>query len=106
MVALQEIEEFAERISQEFRLQRIVLFGSPAAGSAGRDADVDLLVVVPYVGKSWEMATKIRNRLCPAFPLDLIVRSPDQVRERVAMGDPFFCEILRHGKVLYEADYD
>ena len=43
-------------------------------------------------------------RLRPAFPVDLIVRTPQKVRERLAMGDDFIREILEEGKVLYEAD--
>ncbi len=105
MVATREIEELADQIGREFHPERIVLFGSHAYGHAGRDSDVDLLVVMSYVGKSWETATQIRNRVRPSFPLDLLVRSPDQVRERLGMGDPFLREIVRDGKVLYEADH-
>ena len=105
VVATSEIQSLADRIARAFRPQRIILFGSHAYGRADKDSDVDLMVILPYTGKSWEMATQIRNRLQPSFPLDLVVRSPDQVRERVAMGDPFLREIVRDGKVLYEADH-
>ena len=105
MVATSEIQSFADRIARAFRPQRIILFGSHAYDRADTDSDVDLMVVLPYTGKSWEMATQIRNRLRPSFPLDLVVRSPDQVRERVVMGDPFLREAVRDGKVLYKADH-
>lgn len=103
MVATSEIQGFADRIAREFRPQRIILFGSYACDRADTDSDVDLMVILPYAGKSWEMATRIRNRLQPSFPLDLVVRSPEQVRERVDMGDPFLREIIRDGKVLYRS---
>lgn len=106
VVATSEIQRFADRIAREFQPQRIVLFGSFARERADTDSDVDLMVVLPYGGKSREVATQIRNRLRPSFPLDLLVRSPDQVRERIAMGDPFLREIVRDGKVLYEADHE
>ena len=105
VVATREIQSFADRIAREFQPQRIILFGSSACGQADTDSDVDIMVVLPYAGKSWEVATQIRNRLRSSFPLDLIVRSPDQVRERLAMADPFLREVVRHGKVLYEADH-
>ena len=44
-------------------------------------------------------------KLRPGFPVDLLVRTPDKVRERIEMGDTFMREILEQGKVLYEADY-
>jgi hypothetical protein len=40
----------------------------------------------------------------PPFPLDLLVRTPGEVRTRLAMGDTFIRDILQQGKVLYEAD--
>ena len=47
---------------------------------------------------------KIRMQLRPHFPLDLIVRTPEKVRQRIEMGDDFMRGILQEGKVLYEAD--
>lgn len=104
MVALTYILDFASRIAQEFRPQRIILFGSHAYGTPTEDSDADLLVVMPHAGRTWEMAAEIRGRVRPGFPLDLIVRSPEELRERLAMGDPFLEEIVSRGKVLYEAD--
>lgn len=37
------------------------------------------LVVMPFVGKTWRMATEIRRCTLPGFPLDLLVRTPEQV---------------------------
>jgi len=31
------------------------------------------------------------------------VRSPREIKKRLAMKDPFLAEIVRRGKVLYEA---
>jgi predicted nucleotidyltransferase len=97
------IDDLANRIATAFSPERIVLFGSFAYGSPGVDSDVDLLVVMPCVGKPWRKAAEIRNRVRPEFPLDLLVRTPEQVAERVALGDGFVREILDRGTVLYEA---
>jgi predicted nucleotidyltransferase len=104
MVAMSQIEEFGQRIGREFDAQRVVLFGSYADGSATDDSDVDLLVVLPFEGKSVHQSVEIRMRLRPSFPVDLVVRTPEKVRERLEMGDEFLREILEEGKVLYEAD--
>jgi hypothetical protein len=56
-----------------------------------------------YRGMSVRKAVEILNRVEPDFPVDLIVRSPREIRKRVAMNDPFLAEIVRRGKVLYEA---
>ena len=99
----ERIEGLAARIALAFRPERIVLFGSFAHGSPTVDSDVDLLVVMPCSGKPWRKAAEIRSRVRPEFPLDLLVRTPEQVAERVALGDGFMLDIVNRGKVLYEA---
>ena len=106
MASLAEIEQYAERIAREFRPERIILFGSHALGAARDDSDVDLLVVMPHSGKSWDQAAEIRSRLRPNFPLDLLVRSPEKLDERLELGDPLFVEIATTGRVLHEANHD
>ncbi len=105
MVDPTRIIELAQRIAQEFHPERIVLFGSQARGAAGEGSDVDLLVILPFEGKPAAKAAEIRLKVRPGFPVDLIVRTPEKVRERLAMGDTFLREILQTGTVLYEADH-
>ncbi len=104
MVTVSQIEDLARRIGREFHAHRVVLFGSYARGAGTADSDVDLLVILPFEGKSVDQSVQIRLRLRPGFPVDLIVRTPEKVRERLEMGDDFLREILEEGKVLYEAD--
>ena len=104
MVALNDIEQFGKRIGEQFGAEKVILFGSYAEGAATEDSDVDLLVIVPFEGRSVDQSVKIRMELRPAFPVDLIVRTPDKVHQRIEMGDDFMREILEEGKVLYEAD--
>lgn len=104
MVTTQQIEEFGRCIVREFHPQRVILFGSYARGTPSVDSDVDLLVVLPFEGRTVDKSVEIRLKLRPPFPVDLIVRTPEKVRERVEMGDSFMREILEEGKVLYETD--
>jgi len=105
MVSMSEIREFGGRIGREFNAERVLLFGSYADGSVADDSDIDLLVIVDHQGKNWRMATQIRRRLRPQFPLDLLVRTPEQLGQRLQMGDCFFKEIAEKGTVLYEAPH-
>lgn len=104
MVAMNQIEGFAQRIGCEFGAERVILFGSYARGVVTDDSDVDLLVIAPFEGRSVDQSVKIRMKLRPRFPVDLIVRTPQKLRQRIEMGDGFIREILQEGKVLYEAD--
>ncbi|HUW20570.1 MAG TPA: nucleotidyltransferase domain-containing protein [Sedimentisphaerales bacterium] len=100
---MDRIEEFGRRIGREFCAERVVLFGSYARGTVTEDSDVDLLVIARFEGRSVDKSVEIRMKLRPWFPIDLIVRTPEKVRQRLEMGDGFMREILEEGKVLYEA---
>jgi predicted nucleotidyltransferase len=104
MVSMAEIKAVAARIGRDFRPRKVVLFGSYAYGKPTADSDVDFLVIMPLRGnpvyKSVEIALKSR----PGFPMDLLVRTPAEVRKRLAWNDLFLREIMEKGKVLYAAD--
>ena len=105
MVAMRQIRDLSRRIAREFRPRRIVLFGSYATGRPTTDSDVDLLVIMPHKCRAVEKSVEIRMKVRPRFPLDILVRSPKKVKERIAMGDTFMQDIVEKGKVLYEADH-
>jgi predicted nucleotidyltransferase len=104
MVAINKIKKFGRQIGEQFGAERVILFGSYAQGKVNADSDVDLLVIGPFKGRSVDKSVEIRMKLRPQFPVDIIVRTAEKVRQRVKMGDFFMQEILEKGKVLYEAD--
>jgi len=61
-------------------------------------------VVLPFKGKPVRKAIEIRNKVNAVVPLDLIVRTPEQVAERLAQNDWFMREIVERGRTLYEAN--
>ena len=103
MVKRSTIRAYVGAIAREFKPRKIVLFGSYAYGTPSEDSDVDLLVVMPHKGHCADEAVRVRSRLRAPFPLDLIVRSPARLRQRLGMRDYFMREIVRDGQVLYEA---
>jgi predicted nucleotidyltransferase len=103
MVDAAQIHAVSARIAELFQPQTIILFGSHASGKAAADSDVDLLVVMPFTGDVIDQAVAIRQAIRVQFPLDLLVRTPEQVRERLELNDNFMREIVTRGCVLYEA---
>ncbi len=103
MTTQNEIRQLARDIADKFSPQKIVLFGSYAYGNPTPDSDVDLLIITPCDEDPLHKAAEIRMSVRPLFPIDLLVRTPDKVRERMQMGDGFMQEILEKGQVLYEA---
>lgn len=105
MVKRRQIEDLSNRIAKRFHPEKIVLFGSYAFGKPTEDSDVDLLVVMPFSGRSVDQAVEMRLETRPSFPVDLIVRTPEAVSERLRLGDTFMSGILNAGRVLYEASH-
>ena len=100
---LEDIRRVAERIVTLFRPHRVVLFGSRAGGAPTADSDVDLLVVMRGRLPNVEQAVAIRRAIDLPFPTDLLVRTPEQIAARVALGDTFWKAMMTKGVVLYEA---
>jgi predicted nucleotidyltransferase len=103
MVSQQHIVDLCARIARQFAPERIILFGSHAYGTPSQDSDVDLLVVMAYEGHSALKAAEILRAIEPRIPVDLLVRTPDEVRQRLAWNDYFLREVVEKGKVLYAA---
>src|SRR3989339_692722 len=104
MVAISKIKKFSRQIGEQFGAEQVILFGSYAHGMATEDSDVDLLVIGPFKGRHVDKSVEIRMKLHPKFPVDILIRTPEKVRQRIKMGDCFMREIVKEGKVIYEAD--
>ena len=97
------IEALCVRIMHEFRPEKIILFGSYAYGNPTLDSDIDLLVVMPYSGSALHKAGEILSQLQVWMPVDVIVRSAEDIEQRLQLGDRFMQEVLERGKLMYEA---
>lgn len=95
------IDDVVRQIVEQFDPERIILFGSYAYGTPRPDSDVDLLVVMNTPLREVQQEIAIQRTLRRHFPLDLLVRKPDYLARRIAIGDPFLQEITRRGIVLY-----
>ncbi|HEX3147573.1 MAG TPA: nucleotidyltransferase domain-containing protein [Gemmataceae bacterium] len=95
------IRRFARDVAERFKPDKIILFGSYAYGTPNRDSDVDILVVMPCRNRIGQ-AVNIRWDFPVPFSMDLIVRTPRQLADRIKYGDSFMSEIVTQGKVLHE----
>lgn len=103
MVPMQDIRRYCDAIAAAFKPQRIILFGSHAYGKPTPDSDVDLLVVMSKPRRHWMRTTqKIHEKVSAGFPVDVLVRDPAFLRERLREGDNFLEEITTKGRVMYE----
>lgn len=96
------LPEVVERIVQNLQPVKIILFGSYAHGSPSPDSDVDLLVVMESDERPVARSAQVSGLLRPRpFPIDILVRTPEEIEHRLEIGDQFIREIIEKGKVLY-----
>ena len=93
------------QIAQKFQPHKIILFGSYARGDFRPESDVDLLVVIDTSLKEVRQAIEICQQIEYDFGMDLLVKTPQVLAERIALGDSFLREIIRDGKVVYESTH-
>ncbi len=102
MIEMQQIEALSQQIAEQFTPNKIILFGSYAQGEPTKDSDVDLRVILPFEGYPFRQASVILGATDPDFAVDLLVRTPAQLQQRLTQGDGFMQDILATGRVLYE----
>lgn len=99
------LPEVVERVTERFDPLRIIVFGSVARGDAGRDSDIDLLVVFDEV--EWEEKRNIsvdidRSLAGIPVPVDIIVTDVDEIRRRGHLVGRVLRPALEEGRVVYE----
>lgn len=99
------LQQIVQRLVEAYRPQRIVLFGSLAYGEPDADSDIDLLIVKETDEPPLERRVRVRRLVSDPerrIPFSPLVLTPDELALRLALGDPFYREIVQRGKVLYD----
>ena len=98
-----QLRPYLQVIVDQFHPEQIILFGSYAYGDPTQDSDVDLLVVKQIHRSSVADATSIRRAVrhlrhtVANLPLDILVRDPEDFRQRVEKNASFHAEIAMKG---------
>ena len=100
----EELQNIVRQLIHLYMPQKIILFGSLAKGNIDQGTDIDLFIIksdVPEFGvdRIRQLDAIINYRLAT----DFIVYKPEEVKQRLELGDPFVKSILEEGKVLYDA---
>lgn len=96
----------ASKIEKDYQPNKIILFGSYAYGEPDRDSDIDLLIIKNTLERPIDRRVAVAEIISDPkrlTPLEVIVLTPEEVRERLEIGDQFLKGILDKGEVLYEA---
>ena len=97
------LDQILHTLETQYEPEKVILFGSMAAGHVGEWSDIDLVVIketsLPFYKRLKEVVL-----LCPVWVgVDYLVYTPDEFAEMTADKNPFIVEeIINKGKVLYE----
>lgn len=93
----------SERLKQKYQAEKVILYGSYATGKESEESDIDLFIIAPTNERFFQrMATvlKLIRDLKKGIPIEPIVLRPDEVKNRLKIGDQFIKEIINKGIYL------
>jgi uncharacterized protein len=99
-----ELQMIVDRLIKTYTPQQVILFGSFAYGTPDQDSDLDLLILKDTKESPLRRRLTVRRLVAQPerrIPFSPLVLTPEELANRLALGDPFYQEILRSGKVLY-----
>jgi predicted nucleotidyltransferase len=100
------IDRMLQHLIEEYKPIKVILFGSYVTGNITADSDIDLLIIKDTQERfidRWCTVGKILAGTHHSIPVDTLVLTPQEVENRLSIGDQFISEILETGKLLYAA---
>lgn len=94
------LDQIVTRLAGMPEVERVILFGSYAAGQRDLFTDLDLLVVMSSEQDFVSRTAGLRQQLAAGVDLDLLVYTPQEFERLREYG--FVRQALRTGKTLYE----
>jgi predicted nucleotidyltransferase len=98
------LNEIVHRVLSVARPDRIILFGSAAAGNMTKDSDIDLLVVEPAPANTRERSVEIRDAVGNiGYAVDVIVMRTERFERTKRVIGGIAYPANKYGRVIYAA---
>ena len=102
MVTQKQIDEISKRIVENFKPEKVILFGSYAHGNPTEDSDLDLLIVKDSNLPRYKRGREVRRYLRGLkIAIDLVVYTKDEIQKWSNVKTSFITTVMEEGKVLY-----
>ena len=98
------IRQIVEKLKNEYKPKKILLFGSYAYGEPEEDSDIDLLIIKDTDMRPidrWLKVKKILRDPERTLPVSPLVYTEQEIENRVKMKDFFIEDILKRGELMY-----
>ena len=98
-----ELSKIVSTLIEKYDPLKIILFGSLATGNIHEYSDIDLVVIKNTTKNFYDRLEGMVDLLKKDVGTDIIVYTPEEAKE-LEESDMFFREeVIKKGKVLYEA---
>ncbi len=98
--AIRHVKQYADVVRQNFNVKKVILYGSYSRGSARKDSDIDVAVVLSRIDEDFLMAEaklfRLRREIDTRIEPVLLEESNDKSGSLE--------EILKTGEAIYNAD--
>ncbi|MFA5771289.1 MAG: nucleotidyltransferase domain-containing protein [Thermoplasmata archaeon] len=103
MIKRSTINKIAEKIKNQYKPEKIILFGSYAWGKPTEESDIDLFIIKRTRMRPIDRRIQVRHivNLRRMIAFSPVVFTPKEMKYLLEIGDPFIKEIMAMGKVLY-----
>jgi predicted nucleotidyltransferase len=103
MIETTKINDIVNRIASGFNPDKIILFGSYAAGNPNNDSDLDLLIIkdtdLPRHKRSFDIQMSLIGSM---IPIDILVYTAKEFEEEKNEKFSFLFSAMKTSKILYE----
>ena len=100
----QELGRIVQVLVNQYRPQKIFLFGSLASGKVHEWSDIDLVIIKSTPLRFLDRIKEVLFLIRPKVGCDVMVYTPEEFRHMLQEGNQFLQdEIQNNGRVLYEA---
>lgn len=96
-----EAKNITKQIVAKYHPEKVVLFGSVARG-VKNPHDIDLLIIKKTKQSKLHRSSTVRKQIGFEYPLDILVRTPQEIGLALKEKHFFFEEVFAEGKVLYD----
>ena len=102
VMVIKTLRDVVNQLTEHYKPDRIILYGSYAGKRVKKNSDIDLLIIKDtnkrFIERVIEVERILSNRV---LPLDIVVYTPQEVRFLFSIGSPFIEEILEKGRLIY-----
>lgn len=103
MIETTKINDIVSRIAIRFNPDKIILFGSYAAGNPDNDSDLDLLIIkdtdLPRHLRSFDIQKLLIGSM---IPMDILVYTNQEFEQEQNQRYSFLNSAIKTSKILYE----